>query len=211
MPKKDTVESVFANSVRSMVERARDSERRGDAGCVQLFVQELRLLFRNEQARRALEWAKIGDWDTLAQHIREGGKITKGIAGFLAGVLEGSERRPANKARTHGAMEKIAHLVRGVAHLMIFKGLNQSAAIDELAEQEKISRRTVERALGAREWVLDGEIEDWVERRCLKFTPNENELRAIYQKSKRYMVSDAGLSTWQGATGPRQDVSDLMS
>src|SRR5262245_56470541 len=76
-----------------------------------LALQEVRIQWQNEQARRGLEWAKMGDWDALARHIREGGKITKEIANFIVGVLEGNERRPANKAETHEGREKIVRLV----------------------------------------------------------------------------------------------------
>jgi hypothetical protein len=177
-----------------------------------LVFQELRIQWQNEQARRGLEWAKIGDWDALARHIREGGKITNEIARFVVDVLEGKRgsankarkgvRRPANRAQTNEARDKLVGLVCRVHESMKSRGLNQSAAIDELAEQERISRRTVERALGRRVWALEA-AKELLADEFLKFIPNA--LRAGHLKSKRYTVCDAGLSSWQGATGSRQD------
>jgi|SRR5215831_18232629 len=159
-----------------------------------LNIQKIRISLQNVYAQRALKWAKIGDWDALADYIRDGGKITKEIAGFIADVLEGNIRRPANKAQTAEGFGKVFNLVRGVQALMKSEGVNQSAAIDEIAEREKISRRTIERALQRREIVRHAEQE--IENEELL----EKVLEAMRKKApppmgiERYRVSETALT-----------------
>jgi len=162
-------------------------------GSVHLRFQTWRLCWQAEQARRALAWAEIGDWDSLAKHIREGGKITKEIASFMVGVLEGDIKRPANQAQKNEARGRIIHLVRSVRALMKSGGLNQSAAIDEVAEREKISTRTIERALQRREYVQRA-VEELLEEMFL--------LRTRPVSKIRYGVSDTALTEYQPQPQP---------
>jgi len=104
-----------------------------------------------------LDPAEHGDWDILATHIEQGGKLTDAMRKFVAKILRGEVKRSANRPFS---MKTIYQHVRIGAYVRTQqkKGLTRTNAIKQAAERYGLNVRTVKRVLKATETVTTRHI-----------------------------------------------------
>jgi hypothetical protein len=95
-----------------------------------------------------LEWARNGDWASLADYLAGGGRVTGDIREFLIEVLRRKKKKPNNRAASlrtleapGGQWERVLCFIT----LVQKDGLGREAAITATAERFRVDRRTISR------------------------------------------------------------------
>jgi hypothetical protein len=95
--------------------------------------------------RMILKRAQHGDWDTLAEHIEKGGRITDEMRKYIADILrrkiKRSANRPPKKATFLRNMQYAEHAIG-----LEMAGLGATDAGNKTAEVFGVHERTIQRA-----------------------------------------------------------------
>jgi hypothetical protein len=113
-------------------------------------------LFKNNNPSQirglAMDWAKHGDWDTLAEYIDAGGIITRDVREFLMAVLRRKLPKPDNRAPK--LKTRIVKDGRAMFALLKYaEGTQKTKAREWAAEVWDVDFSTIER--NWREFVSD--------------------------------------------------------
>jgi hypothetical protein len=122
-----------------------------------------------------LQWAHVGDWESLALYIHVGGPIRAEMRAFIVEVLRGRKKRPNNRApKWTGRVIAMSRAIRVL--LAMEAGTAREVAIDEAASGANVDRRTIQRDLEKYEDLL------WDDReRTRKGTLREGEYSVRYK------------------------------
>jgi hypothetical protein len=93
-----------------------------------------------------IRWARVGDWDVLADYILGGNRITAEMRDFLGAILRQQVKRPNNRARTLKNLSAIINRVQFFLSLPDYETQRENA-VTQTAEKFGVDRRTVQRNL----------------------------------------------------------------
>jgi hypothetical protein len=183
MTKRSKKESIVVLS-KSAEEAAAIAEQ---AKAVGFEVVPREIKFRPEQV--IIRWARDkGDWDTLADYILGGNRITNEMREFLWAVLRRKVRKPNNRSPSFATVFGEGGLIHRVKFFLslLDRGIARDRAITETAETFHVDRRTIQRNLE--------EAEDTVKLLMLYSRAAADHRYRCRYATTRYAVSPTALS-----------------
>jgi hypothetical protein len=96
----------------------------------------------NVMAWDALNWARQGDWEAVAEHIERGGKITPELRNFLASVLRSDAPKPKKRPVT---LRMFRRRMRIAEFIVLARRRGAKNATQEAAIKFNMDHRAVQR------------------------------------------------------------------
>jgi hypothetical protein len=102
-------------------------------------------LMNMNELNDAVTYAQRGDYEPIAEYIERGGDLPQELREFIARFLRGKVKRLNNRPPTRAAWIQRGRTARLVAQ-KVWQGLGIDTAIDRVAEELDVNKRTVQRA-----------------------------------------------------------------
>jgi hypothetical protein len=96
--------------------------------------------------RGLLHYARNGDWGDLASYV-ERHRVDNRVRAFIGAIIRGEKRRPNNRAPTRKSKSESRERAGRVVWFTQIDGMGREAAIDKVADEVGVHRRTVQRDL----------------------------------------------------------------
>jgi hypothetical protein len=98
--------------------------------------------------RQLLHYARNGDWKDLASYVEHHRVDNRELRAFIAAIIRGKQKRPNNRPPTRKSQ---ARRCRRVVWAVYVDGMGKEAAIDKVADEMGLHRRTIQRDLKGHE------------------------------------------------------------
>jgi hypothetical protein len=100
--------------------------------------------------RQLLHYARNGDWKDLASYVEHHRVDNRELRAFIAAIIRGKQKRPNNRPPTRKSQAESSRRCRRVVWAVYVDGMGKEAAIDKVADEMGLHRRTIQRDLSLR-------------------------------------------------------------